>query len=147
MEFLMRKRGIMRAISMLDFNFKINSILYFYALILFSDFQICIYVKFSSFFPLKKLFIRPINSSFSSSVFLARNSSSQNSSIPREKRGITMCIMYCIQNKVQNYKLCIVFSHTKLNLHQIGKSFFGFCQNLLEKKIASKFIHNLRVRI
>ena len=42
---------------------------------------------FSIFFP-KKVFFRPVNSSFSSSVFLVRNSSSSNSSIPRFSRGI-----------------------------------------------------------
>ena len=141
MEFLMRKRGIMRAISMLDFNFKINSILYFYALILFSDFQICIYVKFSSFFPLKKLFIRPINSSFSSSVFLARNSSSQNSSIPREKRGITMCIMYCIQNKIQNYTTMYSIQPYQIEFASSWKILLWVLSEFIGKK-DSKQVHS-----
>ena len=45
------------------------------------------YSFFSIFFP-KMVFFRPVNSSFSSSVFLVRNSSSSNSSIPRFSRGI-----------------------------------------------------------
>ena len=66
-------------------------LLHFYALIFFRYQILQFFFQFSKFFSIffpKKVFFRPVNSSFSSSVFLVRNSSSSNSSIPRFSRGI-----------------------------------------------------------
>ena len=51
--------------------------------------KLAIFFQFSSFFDLKSSFFRPVNSSFSSLDFLARNSLTWNSLIPRSSRGMT----------------------------------------------------------